>query len=249
MAERQFQKGDVIFKEGDKANEAYIVTKGTVEILKHAHHGDVLLATLNSGDVFGEMGLFEDAPRSATARAAEITNVDIIDTKELDQMMMACPEGLRSIVNTVFDRLRNTSQQLSEQNTADTIVDCNFDKITVSPVGEYPKGAFEPLTVSVAQLPLRIGGYNPDVGEPLLNSHINIPCEGPPLRVSRRHIVIEAQDNVIKLFDRGSRFGTVIDDKNLGKGKGRYSISLEKGSYELILGGKGAPYAIKVECQ
>jgi len=64
--------GDLLFEEGDEDDRFYVVTEGAVEILKHLPGGgEERLAVRRAGDVFGEMALLNDAPRFATAKAAE----------------------------------------------------------------------------------------------------------------------------------------------------------------------------------
>ncbi len=62
---RNFKAGDVIFSEGDAAEELLVVKSGTVEI----RLGNRLLDTLNERSIFGEMALIDHGPRSATAVA------------------------------------------------------------------------------------------------------------------------------------------------------------------------------------
>ena len=69
MKRRNFATGEVIFSEGDDSHEAYLILSGRVEVLKAAPGGPLCLAVLGGGDLLGEMGLLEDQPRSATARA------------------------------------------------------------------------------------------------------------------------------------------------------------------------------------
>jgi CRP/FNR family transcriptional regulator, cyclic AMP receptor protein len=61
--------GNDIVREGDVGHDMFIVQSGQVRISKQTAHGEVVLATLNKGDFFGEMSLLESLPRDATARA------------------------------------------------------------------------------------------------------------------------------------------------------------------------------------
>ncbi len=62
--------GDHLFNEGDEEDKFFFVTEGAVEIVKAVPGGgEEKLAVRRAGDVFGEMALLNDAPRSATARA------------------------------------------------------------------------------------------------------------------------------------------------------------------------------------
>jgi CRP-like cAMP-binding protein len=72
MSERliPFSAGSVIFRQGYPGEHAYIIQSGTVEIYKELPNGDEeQLALLQTGEMFGELALLDDAPRSASARA------------------------------------------------------------------------------------------------------------------------------------------------------------------------------------
>ena len=76
-----YKKGQVIFKEGDKAECMYDIRWGSVGI--YANYGtkeEKLLTKLSTEEFFGEMGLIDDQPRSATAVALEKdTRVEVIN--------------------------------------------------------------------------------------------------------------------------------------------------------------------------
>jgi signal-transduction protein with cAMP-binding, CBS, and nucleotidyltransferase domain len=69
---RRFRRGEVIFHQGDPGDALFIVMNGGIKISLPSDTGDeAILATLRSGDVFGELALLDGAPRSATATAIE----------------------------------------------------------------------------------------------------------------------------------------------------------------------------------
>ena len=65
---RQFKKGDVIVNEGEVGVAFYVISKGSVEVVKGG--GEQVVGTLPEGSFFGEMALFDNHPRSASVRAA-----------------------------------------------------------------------------------------------------------------------------------------------------------------------------------
>lgn len=69
-------QGEVLFEEGEPGDAFYIVFQGAIEIVKARPDGsEERLAIRRGGDAFGEMALLNDAPRSATARAADATQL------------------------------------------------------------------------------------------------------------------------------------------------------------------------------
>ena len=63
---REFADGEIVFREGDRSFDMYVVQSGEVVVSK----GGVELARLRRGDFLGEMSLLESLPRSATAKAS-----------------------------------------------------------------------------------------------------------------------------------------------------------------------------------
>lgn len=249
MPEEHYTRKQIIFHEGDNANTAYIIRNGEVEILKRADHGEIKLATLTDGEVFGEMGLFErDGTRSATARAIQDTVVDTVSHDEFDKLLGQCPPRILPIIQTVLNRLRSSNQRLSQTEQATVILDSDIDKITVSAASEETQ--FEPVEVMMARLPFMIGGYDQD-GKNNKNKHnqLNLLTEGPPLKISRNHCQIEVVDGGLYLTDLGSRFSTIVNGIHIGRGKGKYRVPLQKGANDVQLGGIESPYRITILCE
>src|SRR6202161_1690260 len=73
---RTAKAGDTIFKEGDEADELFVIKSGQIEI----RLGNRTLAELPTNSIFGEMALIDDAPRSATAVA--VTDVELVPVSE-----------------------------------------------------------------------------------------------------------------------------------------------------------------------
>jgi len=68
---KEFKKGDVIVRQGDRGVAFYAVSKGTVEVSQTDAGRETVLATLHRGDFFGEMALIDNDLRSASVRAVE----------------------------------------------------------------------------------------------------------------------------------------------------------------------------------
>ena len=119
---RTFQPGDVIFREGDDARgEAFMVHVGRVEIRKRIGGEDRLLNTLAKGELLGHLALFRNAPRSATAIAAEAVTLMVIPANRLDHLVRANPalavaliRDLARMLLAAEDRLREVEDKLTK---------------------------------------------------------------------------------------------------------------------------------------
>jgi len=110
---RQFQKGQTIIREGEVGDELFVLFRGKVQVSK----GEMAIATLKAGGHFGEMGLVDQAPRSASVIALEETSAVSIDRDSLLKLMRRDPvlsvKLLWSFVQVLSERLRNTNEALT----------------------------------------------------------------------------------------------------------------------------------------
>ncbi|MCK6472508.1 MAG: cyclic nucleotide-binding domain-containing protein [Planctomycetes bacterium] len=79
--------GAVILSEGDPPNGLYVLSKGTVEVIKGAEPHAVCLAELQGPSVFGEIGLLTHAPRTATIRARTTVTTGWLDREHFDALL------------------------------------------------------------------------------------------------------------------------------------------------------------------
>lgn len=112
MNQQSFEAGDTIFQEGDESSEAYRILSGSVEILIKTDEGLQPVANLKPGEIFGEMGIIDDKPRSATARALQAVTVEVIDESNFESYILRNPDRLREYLSTMFERLRATDVML-----------------------------------------------------------------------------------------------------------------------------------------
>jgi CRP-like cAMP-binding protein len=103
---RTFNPADVIFREGDDARgEAFMVHVGKVEIRKLIAGEQRLLTTIGKGELLGELALFRNAPRSATAVAAEPVTLMVIPSNRLDHMVRSNPALAVALIKDLANRM------------------------------------------------------------------------------------------------------------------------------------------------
>jgi CRP/FNR family transcriptional regulator, cyclic AMP receptor protein len=120
---RTFEPGTVIFREGDDAKgEAFMVHMGRVEFRQRIGGEERLLRTLTKGDLFGHIALFRNAPRSATAIAADAVTLMVISANRLEHLVRANPalavaliRDLAAMMLSAEDRLREAENKQAKQ--------------------------------------------------------------------------------------------------------------------------------------
>ena len=100
----------MIFREGQKADTAYYLQTGTVDILKQGPAGNTVVARLEPGALFGEMALLDDAARSATAMAATEVTLVPIERADFDTKMAKSDPCLRKVFRKLIQNLRDTTK-------------------------------------------------------------------------------------------------------------------------------------------
>ena len=116
MTEKQFGKGEVIFRQGDEGDSFYRVTEGCVDVF--ASYGDedeVRLTQLGTGAFLGEMAVIESYPRSATAVAAvDGTKVMEMTADDINAFMENDPDKIIEIMYHLGHRLRDLTDDYKE---------------------------------------------------------------------------------------------------------------------------------------
>jgi CRP/FNR family transcriptional regulator len=114
---RQFEPGEVVFREGDASDTCYVVREGRARAIRTHRDGRALtLATFGPGDIFGELALFEDERRSATVEAIETTSVVAVLGPDMRRLMSEHAEISARLVIALGRRLRETNERLSRQS-------------------------------------------------------------------------------------------------------------------------------------
>lgn len=110
--ERTFAAGQEIFREGDPGDGLYVVTSGLVEISGQMNPSRrQILSQVGPGQVFGEMAVIEQLPRSAGATARQPTTVAFLGRSEMQALLEKTPALATALLQLVSHRLRDFNQQ------------------------------------------------------------------------------------------------------------------------------------------
>mgnify|MGYP000224074734 FL=1 len=113
-----YKPGQLLFKQGERGDAAFIVLKGTADVLINAAKGPLKVASLSENEIIGEIAILCDIPRTATVEAAtELTTLKI--TADLFfRMLMDFPEMGVEVMRVLAHRLEQTTAQLREVQAA-----------------------------------------------------------------------------------------------------------------------------------
>jgi CRP-like cAMP-binding protein len=106
LRREHFGANDVVIRQGDKAEKFYVVVSGAAEVVNQFSGGeDVVLANLGAGDYFGEIGILQNRPRTATVRAVNDLDVLVLDREEFLALGDADHRTGQSIADKAVTRL------------------------------------------------------------------------------------------------------------------------------------------------
>ncbi len=105
---RDYADGEIVFREGERSHEMYVVQSGEVVVTK----GDVVLARLGRGDFLGEMSLLESLPRSATAKVVGPARLLCIQPGGFLVKIRRDPTFAFELMQSLSRRIRSTNDRL-----------------------------------------------------------------------------------------------------------------------------------------
>jgi len=118
---RVYPKSTMIFSENEPGKELFIIQKGTVKITKIVNNNEVMLAILKPGDIFGEMALLENKPRSASAIAHEDCTLLTVNKTNFQMMVKTQPQLITKLTTILAERIWFIYKQLANTAVQDPI--------------------------------------------------------------------------------------------------------------------------------
>jgi CRP-like cAMP-binding protein len=256
MRIREFAAGEVVFRENEVGETAYVIEQGRVEVVRSLGGNNIHLAYLGPGEPFGEMGMIEEKPRSATVIAVERTTVRELHRDNFVQALQTHPELTISFLRVLFERLREADAAILDiyrshpelsrsqpgfiraTETAEASETFVFlEGLTPKAVAALSGGSF-----LIKKFPFRIGRRTAD---PLAHNDLSI-SDHEPLQISRHHVAFIRHGHRVGITDRGSRLGSFLDGKQIGGDGQSGTIFLNNPESTLVLGDQDSPYIFKV---
>ncbi|MBT3766173.1 MAG: cyclic nucleotide-binding domain-containing protein [Rhodospirillaceae bacterium] len=114
LSRKIISKNTVIFREGDGAENAYLLKAGKVGITTNQNGEHVLLTTVLPNQLFGELALIDGSPRSATAIAIEESEVVIVGPEDIKRQLDESHEFIKYWIVYLTDRIRDLSSRVND---------------------------------------------------------------------------------------------------------------------------------------
>ena len=111
---RKYPRGNIVLYKGDVGDVIYIILKGRVKVVLSSPDGkEIILSTLNTGEYFGEMALFDHLPRSANIVTMEDCDFLVIPQEVIIDLIKKSPQLALKMISIMSARLRDSNEQIS----------------------------------------------------------------------------------------------------------------------------------------
>ncbi|MFW2501554.1 Crp/Fnr family transcriptional regulator [Clostridium diolis] len=192
---KEFNKGDVIFTEGNIANTLYFINEGKIKLYKYTKDGkEQILHILSEGDFFGELELIKPSKYRFNSKAIEDAKICTLTKEEMRDIMMKNPEIGIKVLETVGERLSKVENLV--QNLATNDVDSRMAYLIIELMEKYGENVEGNISV---KLP---------ISREDMASYIGVTRE----TISRKLKKLE-DENLIKII--GTKTIIIIDEEGL----------------------------------
>ena len=115
MHAKHFQRNEVIFHRDDVAGHVFLIASGTVKVSVPEEGGqEVVIALHRGGDVFGEISLFDEGPRSATVTAMTETLALALSNRDFMDVLRGNPDAMRQLLALLAQRIRRSTGHIED---------------------------------------------------------------------------------------------------------------------------------------
>jgi len=260
--QKQFAVGETLFQEGDPSDVVYRIVSGRIAIIKERPGGPLVLGRVREGEFLGEMGVVDDLPRSASAKAETPVVADVFGAEDFLKLVSEDNTLALNLIRRLSARLRNLDSHVarllpSRRAAADRRVNPRPEAqppaaVSAKPItirgGTYALKLYigaEPITVPA--MPYSVGR----VGEKRAKGGLPEPDLGildpEPYRLSPLHFVLFEDSGKIFIRDCNSELGTVVNDRHLGRDFAIDQVTLRAGENVVVAGGDGSPYKFLID--
>jgi CRP-like cAMP-binding protein len=114
MDQKQYAAGECIFEENAAGDTAFLLASGVIEISRVIDGEDTVLGQIEAGQIFGEMALITDQPRTATARAKQDSVCFLVPQEAFQSELDGSSALMKSLVINLIRHIRSLMDQLDD---------------------------------------------------------------------------------------------------------------------------------------
>ncbi len=248
MSKELFEVDELIFQRGDRSEVAYVIESGQVEIFDGDLEEPKRVALLEAGDIFGEMSLVDELPRSHSARALDNVIARRLSQSDFVSLLREDPEESLKYIRVLFERLRVMNQRVRGQEELRASSQSNEVKAQASlslrllADDENARNGLPEGELLVSSFPFKVGRKS---RSSLSHNHLSIE-DRKPYSISRDHFAFERQGDRLVIRDRGSYLGIKVNGRQIGGDRQEAAMTLEPGENTLVLGESSKAFSFKV---
>ena len=109
----RYNEGQVLFRQGDEADAAYVVLSGKADVIVDSSTGEIKVAEVEPNEIVGEIAILCDVSRTATVKASTPLEVLKIRKDHFLRLLIEFPEMTVEVVKVLADRLSHTTAELT----------------------------------------------------------------------------------------------------------------------------------------
>ncbi len=260
MTKRLFHSGEIIFEEGDPGDAVCRIITGDAEVIKQRGDHGVVVGRAGAGEFVGEMAAVEGRRHSATVRAANELEAELIDRELLlkrisqdhwlaFQLLVRLSDRLRTLdenfaktsakLDAAMPLLRKTLEEAEAHTPPDNL------KISILPANDQVVGPITENGLVVRRFPFIVGRRSQRNSGTSESVDLLIE-DSRPYRLSRAHFSLTARNGSCVLQDLDSTLGTQVNGRYVGRHFGTDSAPLSPGENTVIAGGDESPFAFRI---
>ena len=247
MEEREVKAGEIVYREGDPPDAVYVIQSGEIEVVRQANGMAVTLGRLGPGNIFGEMGVLRDKPRSTTTRARGPTRLVVLPKAEfLAAFGQGSPLAL-PLLRMLCERLNRADQGLLASQIADEgVALAEVAEVTLRPGSHLVETQIGTDGLAIRRFPFRVGRRLLP-GEPGKKTPDDLTLvAGDDHHMSPQHFAIDTEEGRLVVRDLDSHLGTIVNGRRIASFEERVWAGLRFGENEVRAGGADTPFRFRI---
>lgn len=250
MREISVAAGEAVYRAGEPSSAVYVVSHGEIAI----RSGDdaVEIVRLHDGDLFGEAGVLENRPRSATAVALVQTTLLVTDAESFLKAFGIDNDRALSLLKLLCRRLRDTTRRATdaerehEADGDDTPAPVVHRRLTLVPDSQRLTELIGPDTIEIRKFPFLVGNrYGGETSPISTDQNFSVPAAADP-EFSAPHFEILRRSGRFVVRDLSHRSGTIVNKTVLSRYCDDSVAELHPGDNQIIAGRLGSPFRFKL---